>query len=141
MKTINLEFSLKAIWIVFILITIYIFSWITFLNFTFGNIVTSKYTIWNLIIPNIFTLGILLIYTKEILMGYNPKSKSRNLKSFVFFTTLILILTLMQIPQFELIFDENNSKYWQIVLSLIIVLTSYFGIILNRILKIKGWEN
>ncbi|REG88559.1 hypothetical protein [Flavobacterium aquicola] len=141
MKTINLEFSLKAIWIVFILITIYIFSWITFLNFTFGNIVTSKYTIWNLIIPNIFTLGILLIYTKEILMGYNPKSKSRNLKSFVFFTTLILILTLIQIPQFELIFDENSSKYWQIVLALIIVLTSYFGIILNRILKIKGLKN
>ncbi|MBF4465149.1 hypothetical protein [Flavobacterium sp. LC2016-12] len=141
MKTINLEFSLKAIWIVFILITIYIFSWITFLNFTFGNIVTTKYTIWNLIIPNIFTLGILIIYTKEILMGYNPKSKSRNLKSFVFFTILILILTLIQIPQFEIIFDENNSKYWQIVLSLIIVLTSYFGIILNRVLKIKGLKN
>ena len=137
MKTTNLEFSLKAIWIVFILITIYIFSWITFVNFTFGNIVTRKYTIWNLIVPNIFTLGILLIYTKEILMGYNPKSKSRNLKSFVFFTTLILILTLIQIPQFKIIFDENKSKYWQIVLSLIIVLTSYFGIILNRILKIK----
>lgn len=137
MKTIDLELSLKAIWIVLMIITIYIFSWITFLNFTFGNIVTSKYTIWNLIVPNIFTIGILLIYTKEILMGYNPKSKNRNLKSFVFFTTLILILILIQIPQFELIFEENNSKYWQIVLSLIIVLTSYFGIILNRILKIK----
>jgi hypothetical protein len=141
MKTINLEFLLKAIWIVSILVTIYIFSWITFLNFTFGNIVTTKYTIWNLILPNIFTLGILIIYTKEILMGYNPKSKSRNLKSFVFFTTLILILTLIQIPQFELIFDENNLKYWQLVLSLIIVLTSYIGIILNRILKIKGLKN
>lgn len=141
MKTFNLEFLLKAIWIVSILVTIYIFSWITFLNFTFGNIVTTKYTIWNLILPNIFTLGILIIYTKEILMGYNPKSKSRNLKSFVFFTTLILILTLIQIPQFELIFDENNSKYWQLVLSLIIVLTSYIGIILNRILKIKGLKN
>lgn len=141
MKTFNLEFLLKAIWIVSILVTIYIFSWITFLNFTFGNIVTTKYTIWNLILPNIFTLGILTIYTKEILMGYNPKSKSRNLKSFVFFTTLILILTLIQIPQFELIFDENNLKYWQLVLSLIIVLTSYIGIILNRILKIKGLKN
>ncbi|MBE8726371.1 hypothetical protein [Flavobacterium hungaricum] len=141
MKTINLEFLLKAIWIVSILVTIYIFSWLTFLNFTFGNIVTTKYTIWNLILPNSFTLGILIIYTKEILMGYNPKSKSRNLKSFVFFTTLLLILTLIQIPQFELIFDENNSKYWQLVLSLIIVLTSYIGIILNRILKIKGLKN
>lgn len=141
MKTFNLEFLLKAIWIVSILVTIYIFSWITFLNFTFGNIVTTKYTIWNLILPNIFTLGILIIYTKEILIGYNPKSKSRNLKSFVFFTTLILILTLIQIPQFELIFDENNLKYWQLVLSLIIVLTSYIGIILNRILKIKGLKN
>ena len=127
----------KLVWIGFILITIYVFGWITFGLFTFGNLLNLDFTIWNLVIPNIFTFGILFVYSKELLYGYNPKSKSRNIKSLCIYSILILVLTLIQLPQFELLFSEFKLEYWQIFLSLIIILTSYIGILMNRILKIN----
>ena len=128
-------------WIGLILFTIYVFGWLTFVHLTFGNIVTEKYNIWNLLIPNILTIGLLIVYTKELLIGYKPKSKSRNSKSLIIFSVLIIMLTLVQIPQFESLFDDLKSESWQIILSLVIVLTSYIGIIINRILKIKELKN
>jgi hypothetical protein len=141
MKNRKSEILLKLMWIGLILFTIYVFGWLTFIYLTFGNIVTEKYNIWNLLIPNILTIGLLIFYAKELLIGYKPKSKSWNLKSFLFFLVLIVILTLIQISQFELLFADLKSKSWQIVLSLIIVLTSYVGIIMNRILKIMEPKN
>ena len=133
----KLEILLKLLWIGLTLFTIYIFGWLTFIYLTFGNIGTDKYNTWNLLIPNILTIGLLILYTKEILIGYNQNSKSRNLKSLLIFSVLIIILILIQIQQFELLFDDLKSEPWQIILSLIIILTSYVGIIMNRILKIK----
>ncbi len=116
---------------------IYIFGWLTFIYFTFGNIITEYFTIWNLIIPNILTLGILIIYTKELLIGYKPKSKNRNLISLFLFSVLIIVLIVVQIPQFEILFNDIKSEYWLITLSFIVILTGYVGIIVNRILKIN----
>ena len=141
MKNSKSEILLKLMWIGLILFTIYVFGWLTFIYLTFGNIVTEKYNIWNLLIPNILTIGLLIFYSKELLIGYKPKSKSRNLKSFLIFSVLIIILTLIQVPQFELLFADLKSESWQIVLSLIIVLTSYVGIIMNRVLKIVEPKN
>jgi hypothetical protein len=138
MKFTKSEILFKTIWIVLILITVYVFSWLTFIHFILEDIGTEKYTIWNLIIPNILTFGILIIYSKEIIAGYKPKTKSRNLKSLIIFSTLIIILSLLQYSQFEFILEESKSHYWGIILCLIIVLTSYIGIISNRILKLKG---
>ncbi|MFI2742747.1 hypothetical protein ACG2LH_08410 [Zhouia sp. PK063] len=135
------EILLKLIWIGAILFTIYIFGWLTFGYLTFGNIFKEKYNVWNLLIPNILTIGFLIFYTKELIIGYNPKSKSRNLKSLLIFSALITILTFVQIPQFKLLFEDLESEYWQIIISLIIVLSSYFGIIMNRILKLKEPKN
>lgn len=130
------EILLKLIWIGLILFTIYILGWVTFAYLTFGNLFKEKYGFWNLLLPNIFTIGILIFYTKEILLGYHPKSKNRNVKSLSIFLLLITILILVQIPQFELLFEDSKSEYWQITIALIIVLSSYLGIITNRILKI-----
>ncbi|MEO1486774.1 MAG: hypothetical protein AAFU57_13575 [Bacteroidota bacterium] len=135
------EILLKLFWIGLTLTTIYIFGWLTFGYLTFGNLFKEKYGFWNLLLPNILTVGLLIIYTKEILVGYQSKSTNRNLKSLLIFSVLIIILTLLQIPQFELLFTDLKSKPWQIVLSLIIILTSYVGIIINRILKIKELKN
>jgi hypothetical protein len=137
MKNSKSEILLKLIWIGLILFTIYIFGWFTFICLTFGNILTEKFNIWNLLIPNILSIGVLIFYTKEILNGYKPKSKNRNLKSLMVFSILIIILILIQIPQFELLFTGLKSEFWQIILSLIIVIASYLGLIMNRILKIK----
>ena len=141
MENRNLEILFKILWIGLILFTIYIFGWLTFGYLTFGNLIKEKYGFWNLLLPNIFTIGLLIFYTKELLFGYNPKSKNRNLKSLLVFLLLITFLTFVQIPQFELLFADLESEYWQIVLSLVIVLTSYVGIIINRILKIKELKN
>lgn len=135
------EILLKLIWIGLTLFTIYIFGWLTFGYLTFGNLFKEKYGFWNLLLPNIFTIGILIFYTKEILIGYKPKTKNRNLKSLLIFSVLITMLTFVQIPQFELLFEDLKSEYWQITISLIIVLTSYVGIITNRILKIIELKN
>ncbi len=141
MKNLNLEILLKILWIGLMLFTIYIFGWLTFVYLTFGNLFKEKYGFWNLLLPNIFTIGLLIFYTKEFLIGYKTKSKNRNLKSLLIFLTLIAILTFVQIPQFQLLFEDLKSEYWQIIISLIIVLTSYVGIIMNRILKIKELKN
>ncbi|GAA4277989.1 hypothetical protein GCM10022259_27130 [Aquimarina mytili] len=135
------EILLKLLWIGLTLTIIYIFGWLTFGYLTFGNLFKEKYGLWNLLLPNILTVGLLIIYTKEILIGYQSKSTNRNLKSLLIFSVLIIILTWVQIPQFELLFTDLKSEPWQIVLSLIIILTSYVGIIMNRILKIKELKN
>lgn len=135
------EILFKLLWIGLTLFTIYIFGWLTFGYSTFGNLFKEKYGFWNLFLPNILTIGLLIFYTKELLIGYNSKSKSRNLKSLLIFLSLITILTFVQIPQFELLFEDLKSEYWQIIISLIIVLTSYVGIIMNRVLKITELKN
>lgn len=136
MKEYKYEILFKILWIGLTLYSIYIFSWLSFFHFTIGNLIEEKYGVWNLLLPNIFTIGLLIFYTKELFIGYNPKSKNWNLKSLLIFLPLITILTFIQIPQFELLFEDLKSEYWQIIISLIIVLTSYVGIIMNRILKI-----
>ncbi len=141
MKNRKSEILFKLLWVGLTLFTIYIFGWLTFIYLTFGNIETDQYSSWNLLIPNILTIGLLIFYAKEILIGYKPKSTARNLKSLLIFSTLIIILTIIQIPLFELLFDSPKSESWQIILSLIIILTCYVGIITNRILRIKKLKN
>jgi hypothetical protein len=135
------EILLKLLWIGLTLLTIYFFGWLTFMFLTFGNIGNAKYNTWNLLIPNILAIGLLLIYTKEILVGYKPKSKGSNWKSLLIFSVIIVVLTLLQIPQFELLFDDPKSGPWQIVLPLVMILTAYIGIMTNRILRIKELKN
>lgn len=141
MKEYKYEILFKILWIGLILYSIYIFSWLSFFHFTIGNLMEEKYGVWNLLLPNIFTIGLLIFYTKELFIGYYPKSKNWNLKSLLIFCLIIVILTFVQFPQFELILVEWESEYWPIIISLIIVLTSYVGIIMNRILKIIEPKN
>ena len=72
----KLEIFFKTIWIGLLLITIYVFSWLTFGEFIFKEFGTGNFTLWKFIIPNILTYGILFFYTKELLFGYKPKTKN-----------------------------------------------------------------
>ncbi|SHJ27905.1 hypothetical protein [Aquimarina spongiae] len=137
MKNNKLQITFKLLWLGITLFTIYMLGWLTFILFWLGNIFNEKYDFWNLLLPNILTIGILIIYTKEILFGYRPKSSNWNLKSLLVFSILIIILTIVQISQFEVLFDNPKSKSWQITLSLITILTAYVGILLNRTLRVK----
>lgn len=141
MKNHNPEILLKLLWITLTLFTIYVFVFLTFVEFTLGKIGTEKYNLWNLLIPNILTIGLLILYAKEVVIGYTAKSIHHNLKSLLIFSILIISLVWIQAPKFKLLFNNSKSEIWQITLSLVIVLTSYVGIILNRILKIKELKN
>ena len=137
MKFNKSEILFKIIWVVLILITIYTFSWLTFIFYTFGNIATENFTLWNLIVPNILTIGIIILYSKELLTGYKTESKRRNLASLFLFSTVIIILNFLQHSEFQFIIKQSKSEYYQTILCLIVILTSYVGIILNRIIKFK----
>lgn len=136
MKECKYEILFKILWIGLTLYSIYIFSWLSFFHFTIGNLIDEKYGVWNLLLPNILTMGLLIFYTKELLIGYYPKSKYWNKISLLIFCIIIVILTFVQFPQYELLFSDMKSEYWTIGISLIIILTSYVGILMNRVLKL-----
>jgi len=85
----NLGVLLKTIWIGLALVTIYCLFMITFTYMLFESLISKQFNIWNLLIPNLISIGIIFIYTKELLIGYNPTSKKKNLKSLIIFYLLI----------------------------------------------------
>ncbi|CAL2101373.1 conserved membrane protein of unknown function [Tenacibaculum sp. 190130A14a] len=141
MKIDKLEVPLKILWIGLTLYSIYIFSWLTFGFLTFGNLFKEKYTIWNLLLPNIITIGIVIFHAKEIVLGYKPVSYRKNIISLIFFSIVILILVDLQALQFKFLFEKSTVENWEISITLIMILASYIGIIMNRILKMKKLKN
>lgn len=140
METNKYEILFKVLWIVLVLTTFCVLGWMTFGYLTIGNIFSKKFTTFNFLIPNILTIILLIIYTEELLIGYRPQSKNRNLISLLFFFILIITLIFFQVSQFDLILDELIWESWFIILPLTIVSTSYLGILLNRILEIKSFS-
>ena len=128
---------LKILWIALILFSIYVFGWTTFIYLIFGNGTGEKQGFWNLVAPNILTVGLLIIYLKELLVGYKAQTKNGNLKSLGLLTVIVVVLIAVQKLQLDSLFDDIKSESWQITISLIVILTSYIGLLANRILKIK----
>ncbi|WP_299162066.1 hypothetical protein [uncultured Tenacibaculum sp.] len=137
MKINLLEIFLKLIWLAGTIFTIFILGSITFILLTFGNIGEEKYNFWNLTLPHILTIGILLAYTKEILKGYKPKSARHNLISLIIFSVLIITIVWALSKEFKLIFKGDIMDYWAIFFSYTIIFTTYIGIIVNRIQILK----
>ena len=137
MSTRTFELIFKIIWVIALLVAVYIFCWFTFFLFTIGNIGSNSFTIANLIIPNLLTILLLFLYTKELLIGYRPKSKSVNLKSFALLFILISTITIFQLPQFEFLYKAFETHEWQIIFTFILTLTSYIGLIANRVFRFR----
>lgn len=137
MKNNYFEIVFKVTWVILLLNTLYMWGWWTFLKYAFKDILENDFWILNLIIPNILTIGILLIYTKELLVGYKPKSKVKNKKSLFLFLSLVSILIIVQFPQFALILDKPELINIEIILTLIITFMAYFGIVGNRVMKLN----
>ncbi|WP_299106999.1 hypothetical protein [uncultured Tenacibaculum sp.] len=136
MKIDKLEIPLKILWIGSTIFSVYIFSWFTFFT-TFGILFKETNSIFNVLLPNIVSIGIVMLHTKEIVIGYRPASYRKNLISLSIFSVIILVLILLQIPQFEFLFGDSTYKYWEITITYMVILASYLGIIMNRILKMK----
>lgn len=137
MKIDKLEIPLKILWVGIALWSLYIFSGLTFLLFILSDTFKETNSILNVLLPNIVSLGIVMLHTKEIVIGYKPASYRKNLISLSIFSIIILILILLQIPQFEFLFGDSTYKYWEITITYMVILASYLGIIMNRMLKMK----
>lgn len=78
-----------------------------------------------------------MLHVREIILGYKTISYRKNLISLSIFSIIILVLILLQIPQFEFLFSDSIYIYWGITITYMVILASYLGIIMNRVLKIK----
>jgi len=122
----------KVLWSIFLVITIYTFGWLIF-----GAYIFSREGIFDkiLVIGNITTIILLLIYTKELFYTYNPTSKGKNFKSLIFMSLLIFFLFTIQFSLFKYMIDNSELKDYLIIISFIAVIASYIGLISNRIIK------
>ncbi|WP_420552833.1 hypothetical protein [Tenacibaculum aiptasiae] len=137
MKINKLEILLKLIWVAGTVFTIFILGSITFVLLTLGNIGEEKYNFWNLTLPHILTIAILLLHTKEILKGYKPKSAKHNLISLITFSVLIITIVWILGKEFKVIFRDDILDHWEVFFSYLIIFTAYIGIIVNRIQTLK----
>ncbi|CAM1340297.1 membrane hypothetical protein [Tenacibaculum amylolyticum] len=132
-KTLPILF--KLLWLAIYLIILYIGSFYTLL-FYFLN---KENTFWNLILPNITTIVLLTIYTKEILIGYRPKSKKHIKLSLIIYIVIVLLLLIIQYNQYSFFLEnEQEIHYSEIALTWAVIFTSYIGLIMNRIQKLRN---
>lgn len=128
----------KIIWLILITVCVYFYGWLTFAFYILDDFGENQFSIFNLILPNLLTLVVLLIYTKEFLFGYHPKSNTQNGISLVVMIVLILFLTFIQFSQFEFLFRGEELSNFIFILVMATILTSYIGILLNRVLVVKS---
>lgn len=80
------------------------------------------------------TIVLLFIYMKEIIFGYNPKSKKQ--KNISLFIILFLIgYNLLSFPLFSVFLDDFGTTSWLMNLSFTNILRSFIGLIINRIIS------
>ena len=127
----------KVIWIILTLVTIVILFWNTILFSTIGNLKTENYNFWNLVLPNLISLFLLLKYSKDVLSGYQPTSNRLNLIWLVILAILVPFQIWVQQPQFDVTPYNFDLTYWPIIVAQGVILTSYIGLILNRVLWLK----
>jgi len=125
---------LKILWIATLLCALYYYGWVLFYEIVLKTD-NGQYSFWNLV-AGFLNLSLLVIYSREMLLGYQPISKNRNQNSLLFFLILVVFLVIIQIKLNVSLFADLSSQPWQFTFPFVIILTSYFGIILNRISKI-----
>lgn len=126
----------KLAWIAGLLFSLYAFVHIfIFTLFTQSEVFNQSYQLnfWNFILPNLLSIILLFLFTKELLVGYQAKSTKQNWLSFTIFT---IIITSILISQFDfynwLVFDDSDSIL--LAIPIILILTSFIGLAANRIL-------
>lgn len=128
----------KSIWLLILLISLYTVIKISIALFFVEICLDNDFKFFNLIIPNLISCCLLVIYTYEIMLGYKSISKQRNYKSLVIYSLIIIMITLFQFHQFEYVINDINLENWCFIITCIAVITSYIGLLLNRILSIKN---
>lgn len=128
----QISFLFILIWLFSLIVTLY-----TLLSFTFiaGFISFFKIT-GEVIFSNVITCILLLIYSKELCFGYHSNSKKQNVLSLLFYGFLITAVLLLQYPFLFSLIGDFQMNPWEVSISVILIITTYLGLLINRMLKI-----
>ena len=130
-----MELLFKIVWICGLAFTLYVIFLLLFMNYltqSFIDSPTKELTILNFLIPNLICILLLGIYTKELLTGYNPANKNRNIISLLVVTICSLVVITTQFDFYKWIFEESTED-WYLGIPIILVLTSIVGLLTHRI--------
>lgn len=130
-----MELLFKIVWICCLALTLYILSLLLLMDYLSQSTIeglTKEFTIFNFLIPNLISIILLGIYTKELLLGYNPKNRQRNSLSLLVVTICCFVVIGTQFEYYKWILEESTDE-WYFVIPLIIVLTSMLGLLTHRI--------
>jgi len=129
----------KIGWGLCLLFSLYILFWMVFMSFLTQSLDNDKgenLTWINFIIPNIASLILLGLYTKEILVGYKPKTRNRNLVSLAIVLIVSIGILITQVEFYKWLI-EGSGKEWFIIIPIVLIVTSIIGLIFHRIDKMK----
>ena len=138
-NNINIERLFSIVWIVSLVCSLYILFWLVFMSFLTQSSISDKginLTWLNFIVPHIFSVLLLGLYTKELFTGYTSISKKRNLFSLVSVLLSSLLVILTQFKFYIWIIDESSNHFF-IVVPIILILTSIFGLTMHRMTNIS----
>jgi len=142
-RTIFIESIFKIGWVVGLIYSLYMYSWMIFLSFLTQDLINenAKDLTWvNFILPNFLSIALLLLYTKELLMGYKSSNRKKNKISL---TAIVLIGIAIIISQHEFYFwiIESSEKELWLLIPVILILVSIIGLTINRIFKLIEVKN
>lgn len=132
---VQIELAFKIVWIFALLFSLYGFGWVVFLSFVsqdIFNVDSNKLTWMNFIVPNAISVILLLVYSKELIMGYNQKSNSKSIKSLIVLSGCILYIGTTQL-NFYIWIIEDSTEDWFVVIPIIMIVTSMVGLFIHRI--------
>lgn len=128
----------KIAWIMALLPSLYYFGLMVFFDFVVDDIFSNQkdvFNFWNFILPNIISIVLLLIYTKELLYGYTPKTRRANLESLGIFSLLIFTLLIVLNEYYKEIISATG-EFIGMTIPTIMIFTAYLGIFLNRLSRV-----
>ncbi len=95
----------------------------------------SELTLLNFILPNGLSLLLMILYGKELLLGYNPKFRINITFSMIVIITLIVLIVLKLWDFYAYAINKKDSDL-TFLIALIILFSCFFGLILHRIKSI-----
>jgi len=124
----------KIGWVILLLFSLCVFAWEVFITYiTHGLFDPDEQNLtWSgFIIPNTLSAVLLIVYTKELLIGYTPIRAKRNTISLgVLLVAVTIILLSQQEFYTKILLDPKTTA--PLVFPIVLILTSFLGLILNR---------
>ena len=133
-----MKLVLKIIWSGSAVFALYMLLWMVFFDFLIQSANSDqKFSILNFLIPNIIGVILLINYSKELLIGYKPRNPKRNKLSLVIFGILTTLICVVNFKYYYWHISNSESIISESSIPIIVLLTSFIGLIVNRINNFK----